>query len=205
MPTFEEDIVESYYNIQGYFTIKNIQFSAVKKRPGGRGRGEIDLLAIKPNKKGLILDAIHIEVSVGIVYEFPFIDKHYASTDEVRRLLKKFFQNDSDKKIEEYLGKFKCRSVCVTSDFGKRTVDKIKERLDELKVDRFKIIRNGPSKIDVDILYLKKHKILELIPFRYIIDDLVRFLKEKRLLTKDFQNQSLAAMQHFIRLNKKTE
>ena len=47
MTTYEEDIIDIYYNLMGYFTIKNIPFSAVEKRAGGKGRGEIDVLAIK--------------------------------------------------------------------------------------------------------------------------------------------------------------
>ena len=204
MPTFEEDIVEAYYNIQGYFSIKNIQFSAVKKRPGGKGRGEIDLLAIKPDKKGMIQDAIHIEVGVGVC-SFPFIDKSNPGTDGVGRLLKKFFLNDSDEKIEEYLGKFKCRSVCITGNFRKKSIKKIEKRLSELKVDNFKLTQKDLEKIDVEIEHVSKHKLIELVTFTYIINDLAKILRERDLLTKDFQNQSLAAMQHFVKSREKKE
>lgn len=200
MVTFEEDIVETYYSIQGYFGIKNIQFSAVEKRPGGKGRGEIDLLTVKPDIKGKIEDAIHVEVSVG-VFNFSFVDKHHPGTDEINRLLKKFFENDSDEKIKEYLGKIKCRSVFVCSDFAKNTVDRINGRLKELKVDGYVI--SEQDKIKIRIKYIGKHKIIELIPFSYMLEDLLRKLEEKKLLTKDFQNQNLAAMQHFIRFKKK--
>ena len=50
MTTFEEDVVEIYYNLNDFFTIKNIPFSAVETRKGGAGRGEIDILAKKGNK-----------------------------------------------------------------------------------------------------------------------------------------------------------
>ncbi len=50
MTTYEEDVVDIYYNLKNFFTMKNIAFSAIEKRKGGKGRGEMDLLAIKVNK-----------------------------------------------------------------------------------------------------------------------------------------------------------
>ena len=35
MSTFEEDLVDVYYNLNNYFTIRNIPFSSVNKNKGG--------------------------------------------------------------------------------------------------------------------------------------------------------------------------
>ena len=46
MTTYEEDLVDVYYNLNNYFTIRNIPFSSIGKNKGGKGRGEIDILAV---------------------------------------------------------------------------------------------------------------------------------------------------------------
>ena len=76
MATFEEDVVKAYYNLNNYFTIENVPFHAKEKRTGGKGRGEIDLIAIKINKdNGRLEEAIHVEVTSSIDAKFPFISK----------------------------------------------------------------------------------------------------------------------------------
>ena len=54
MTTFEEDVVDVYYNLNRYFTIKNIPFASIEKKRGGKGRGEIDLIAIKAEENKII-------------------------------------------------------------------------------------------------------------------------------------------------------
>jgi hypothetical protein len=89
MATFEEQIVKSYYNLKNYFTLENIPFSAAEKRKGGKGRGEIDLIAIKIGRNnGKVEEAIHFEVSASIKSKFPFKSEK-QSYDEVHKLLKK--------------------------------------------------------------------------------------------------------------------
>ena len=122
MTTFEEDMVDVYYNLQGYFTMKNIPFSAIEKRIGGEGRGEIDVLAVRIEDEK-IKDLVHVEVGVSVTSPFPFTSTTKPKTDESLKLLRKFFRNDSEHKIKEIFGNSKFRSVIVSSEFSKNAVE----------------------------------------------------------------------------------
>jgi len=208
MTTYEEDIVEVYYNLKGYFTRKNIAFSATVKRPGGRGRGEIDLLAIKPDKNGRIEDAIRVEVSVSAKSFFPFTDKN-GSADEIKRLLKKFFLCDVNKKLKELLGNFKSiRNIMVSSDFNNKTIEKIERRLKEEKVKSFNI-KDLNESIELDICHgSKKDKFeyrrlkITIIPFSKIIEELKEKFRDD-LMDKSFQDPRLRGLQHLFKAQKK--
>ena len=128
MTTYEEEIVDIFYNLQGYFTILNIPFSASEKRKGGKGRGEIDVLAIKISE-GKVVDAVHSEVSVSLTAKFPFTAKTHPNQDESFRLIKKFFNNDSETKIKEYIGETQFRRIVISSDFDKNSVERLKKRI----------------------------------------------------------------------------
>ncbi|MDH7508588.1 MAG: hypothetical protein QHH00_04225 [Methanomassiliicoccales archaeon] len=46
MIRFEEEVAERWYAIRGYLTARNVIYGAPKKSKGGKGRGEIDILAL---------------------------------------------------------------------------------------------------------------------------------------------------------------
>ena len=114
--------------MQKYFTLENVPFSAAKNMPGGKGRGELDIIALKiDNKKGCISDLIHIEVSTSITAKFPFKGNKYS--DESKKLLKKFFDNNSDNALKKYFDGQKWRYVLICSDFRKNIEEYLPERL----------------------------------------------------------------------------
>ncbi|MEM4521373.1 MAG: hypothetical protein QXF23_06600 [Candidatus Bathyarchaeia archaeon] len=98
MARFEEEIVERYYNVMGYLTIKHVPYSSPIKRAGGKGRGEIDLLAVKLGDKGTVEDRIWCEISVSITSHFPFISEK-PNVNEVSKLVKKFFSKGAELKV----------------------------------------------------------------------------------------------------------
>jgi len=190
MITFEEQIVKSYYNLKNYFTIENIPFSARKKSKGGKGRGEIDLIAVKLDKNsGIIKDIIHIEITASIVEKFPFVSK-YKGSDEIYKLLKKFFINNSDEKLKEfYLGKW--RYQFVTSRFRKNIEILLRKRLKYwgAKITYLKEI-NG--ELFTRIEYDSKCKEIEITPFTKILGEFKEKMKDK---TEHYLSTSIRAMQ----------
>ena len=111
MTTFEEDLVDVYYNLNDYFTMRNISFSSDGKQKGGKGREEIDILAVHV-KDSKFMNCSHIEVSVSVTDKFP----HPNSSETI---IKKFFSNSSEKKIKEIIGNCDYSNIMITSDFGK--------------------------------------------------------------------------------------
>jgi hypothetical protein len=75
MPKFEEEAVNCWYALRGYLTARNIVYTSPAKRPGGKGRGEIDLLALKVDAEGKPEDRVRVEVSVSITEGFPLKDE----------------------------------------------------------------------------------------------------------------------------------
>ena len=197
MTTYEEDVVDVYYNLKGYFTIKNIPFSAIEKRPGGKGRGEIDLLAIKI-EEGKVKDAIHVEISVSITSPFPFKSETKPNIDESNKLIKKFFLTDADYKIKEYLPSISYREQFITSYFNSKSDDRLKERLKRFgaKVVSF---RKEKEKRIITLSYNGKEKTIEIIPFPEILRELVDLFKEKDLMTKNFQDSRVRAIQYLVK------
>lgn len=122
MSTFEEDLVDVYYNLNNYFTIRNIPFSSVNKNKGGKGRGEIDLLAVLI-KDGKFVNCSHIEVSVSITGKFPY------NNDTSDYIIKKFFSSGAEKKIADIVGNVDYFSVFITSDFRKNAKEFISKIL----------------------------------------------------------------------------
>lgn len=200
MVTFEEELVNGYYNLKGYFTIQNLNFPAAKKRRGGKGRGEIDLLAIRVGDVGKVVDAMHIEVSVGS-YAFPFIDKS-GGADEIKRMLKKFFLNDSDVYTNKLLRNIKCKSQMITSKLDKKSLNRIQNRLIELDVSFSSISEKNNRIYLLGVICNGKKKDIEICPFSTLVSELKGLFIDKKMLTRDFQNQSLAAFQHLVRFSK---
>jgi len=197
MATFEEDVVKAYYNLNNYFTIENVPFHAKEKRTGGKGRGEIDLIAIKINKdNGRLEEAIHVEVTASIDAKFPFISKK-GGADEVYKLLRKFFKSDADSKLAEYYsGKYKYQFI--TSPFAKDVSDKLKKRLKDFKAKIIDYKMNGEA-ILITIKYNGKIKQIEIIPFTVILKRFIDLMQDRK---EYFSKITIRAMQWFSILKK---
>jgi hypothetical protein len=197
MATFEEDVVKAYYNLNNYFTIENVPFRAKEKRAGGKGKGEIDLIAIKINKdNGRLEEAIHVEVTASIDAKFPFISKK-GGADEVYKLLKKFFINDVDRKLAEYYsGKYKYQFI--TSPFAKDISDKLKKRLKDFKAKIIDYKMNDEA-ILLTIKYNGKIKQIEIIPFTVILKRFLDLIQDRK---EYFSKITIRAMQWFSILKK---
>lgn len=198
MTTFEEDLMEVYYNLKGYFTIKNIPFSPIKKRAGGKGRGEIDLLAVKINTNKMI-DAVHIEVGVSVTSSFPFKSNTRPNLDESGKLIKKFLTNDSEHKIREYLGNSRYRCQFISSKFSSKIEERLKERLTHFGA-KVIMIKRSDNKILVRINKSGKGRDIEIIPFQEILKEMASMFKDEKLKDKNFQDSRLRAIQHFSRI-----
>ncbi len=209
MTRFEEDVVECYYNLKEYLTIKNIQFPAVKKRPGGKGRGEIDLLAIKVGNRGRVKDAVWVEIGVSVSSRFPFISRtRPEGVDEVRKLLKKFFESDAEHKIKKLLKGLKYNCRIVSSDFSSKTKDNLVNRLAELGARVVSVSENRDT-INIKIRFknLEKNNIerdIEIVPFSEILLRLRAIFDEEGLMTRDFQDPRLRAIQYLVAALSKT-
>jgi len=190
MATFEEQIVKSYYNLKNYFTLENIPFSAVRKRKGGKGRGEIDLIAIKIDRNsGKVEEAIHVEVTASIDAKFPFKSEN-PNIDEVYKLLKKFFISDADDKLKEfYGGNYKFHFI--TSVFKEDIEEQLKERLKHWGADVLEMKKEGES-LSVKVRYEEKVKEIRITPFTNILNELVALTKGR---TEYFSISTLRAMQ----------
>jgi hypothetical protein len=190
MATFEEQIVKSYYNLKNYFTLENIPFSATRKRKGGKGRGEIDLIAIKIDRNsGKVEEAIHIEVTASVDAKFPFKSKE-PSVDEVYKLLKKFFISDVDDKLKEfYCGNYKFQFI--TSVFKEDVEEQLEKRLKYWGADVLGMKKEGESLL-VKVRYEDKTKEIMITPFTHILNELVALIKGR---TEYFSISTLRAMQ----------
>ena len=194
MTTYEEDMVDAYYNLKGYFTMKNIPFSAIEKRPGGKGRGEIDILAIKA-ENGKVKDAIHIEVSVSVASLFPFTTLTEPTIDGSFKILKKFFRNDSESQIKKIFGNTKFRRILISSEFSHKASDKLKKRISDFggKVVR---IKEKDEKIFLTVKDSDKQFEIEIIPFTKVIRSAKKIFKKKNLKKKNFQDPRCRTLQY---------
>jgi hypothetical protein len=198
MAAFEEQIVKSYYNLKNYFTLENIPFSATEKRKGGKGRGEIDLIAIKIGRNnGKVEEAIHIEVSASITSKFPFKSKKQG-VDEVHKLLKKFFISVDDKLKEFYAGNYKFQFI--TSVFNDDIENRLKDRLKHWGADVQSVKREGESLL-VKLKYNGKLKEIKITPFTDILKELVKLTKNK---TDYFSISTVRATQWLNKLYPRT-
>ena len=208
MTRFEEDAVECYYNLKGYLTIKNIQFPAVKKRPGGKGRGEIDLLAVKVGSRGKVRDAVWAEIGVSVSSRFPFISRtRPGSVDEVRKLLKKFFESDAEHKIKILLKDLKYDCRFVSSEFSSKTKDNLENRIAELGARVVSLSENRDT-INIKIRFknLEKNNIerdIEIVPFSEILRRLGAIFDKEGLMTRDFQDPRLRGIQYLVKASSK--
>jgi len=202
MTTYEEDIVDIYYNLQNYFTMKNINFSAIEKRAGGKGRGEIDVLAVK-TKDERVIDAVHVEVGVSITSSFPFTSKSNPGSDESRKLLKKFFWNDAEHKIKELIGNRKFRRVTISGNFDKNSVERLKQRIKDFDGEVVSIKKEN-EKIYMRVKYKEKTIDIEIIPFSIILEEVKELFKKSGLEKKNFQDSRYRAIQYLINADKRS-
>jgi len=200
MPKLEEDVVEAYFKLNNYLTSKNITFPAIRKRKGGKGRGEIDILAIKI-KGARVKEAIRAEVSAGMAGTFPFRAKgEYKHADAINKMLKKFFKGDADYKIKDFFGKRKYKSLMITNKFNKNTEENLKKSLGRKLIGKIKI-KNG--RLIFKIKY-KKVKEIEVIPFDHILNEIENtFKRDKKMITMNFQDQTLHWLQYLFKERQK--
>jgi len=196
---FEEKVVKSYYNLKGYFTIENLIFPAKEKRKGGKGRGEIDLVAVKIDENGKVIDAVHVEVTASIDAKFPFLSKK-KHADEINKLLKKFFISDADDKLKElYNGKYEYQFV--TSVFRDDVEKILREELTRRGANVIHIKKENGS-ILIKLQYQGKTKEIKITPFAEILTQLMNEMKGR---TEHFPNVTLRAIQWFNLLEKYKE
>ena len=201
MTTYEEDILDIYYNLDGYFTIKNIPFSAIEKRAGGKGRGEIDVLAIK-TKDGKVIDAVHIEVGVSLTSPFPFLSRSKPDIDESAKILKKFFKNDAEHKIRNLIGNTEYRAVTVCGRFDKASVNRLKTRIPDFGGEVLDL-KEMENRIFLKIKYKERIKEVEIVPFYVILNGVKKLFKEQGLENKNFQDPRYRGIQYLINSSSK--
>ncbi|GEM_PF-2760147 len=204
---FEEEVVERWYIVRGYLTAKNIGFSSPVRMPGGKGRGEIDLLAVRCGKNG-IEDRVRCEVSVSVTSDFPFISKTEESVDDVYKLVKKFFSKGADLKAREYLGSSEYRCQLITSKFKRNCIELFEENLlrfnaklvdSEFSEEKAKIkVEYNPSDPNSKI-ELSGMREIELIPFPTVLKELREKFEERGLMKKDFSDIIMRSLQYLAR------
>jgi len=196
MTTYEEDIVDIYYNLQDFFTMKNIPFPAIEKRAGGKGRGEIDVLAIKI-KDEEVRDVVHVEVGVSLTSKFPFSSPLRPNSDESYKLLKKFLLNDSGHMIEKLIGETKFRRVFVSSDFDEKFSEKLRQNIPKFKGEVIGINQEN-ERVFLKLKYEEKVADIEIIPFSVILEGVKNLFKIKGLEKKNFQDPRYRAIHYLI-------
>jgi hypothetical protein len=212
MARFEEEIVERWYVIRGYLIVKNISYSSPAKRAGGKGRGEIDLLAVKLDGKG-VKDRVRCEVSVSITQPFPFISKTRPNVDEVYRLVKKFFSKGAHFKTVEYLGSPMYRCELVSGELANNYEELLRENLprfgakllnvkpdiSEGRVKRVNIkVEYKPVDQDIEIEGVRE---IEIIPFQTVMQELREEFEKKDLTKKDFPDPIMRSIQYLIKFS----
>lgn len=201
--TFEEDIVERWYNARGYFTIRNIGYPSPAKRPGGKGRGEIDLLAVKM-EHNKIQDKIWCEIGVSVSSKFPFISKTKNDSDEVYKLVKKFFSKGGCNVAFEHFGsEYRCQNV--TSSFANNIKDILEKRLPSFKAELIDFHKTELGaevriKFEPEDPGIKEGgvKTIELIEFPKVLDNFKRIFKEKGWMKRNFIDPTMRTFQWFL-------
>jgi len=198
MTTFEEDIVDLYYNLNDYFTIKNIPFQAIKKRRGGAGRGEIDILAVQ-TKKGKINDCSHIEVSFSRTDKFPHADSG-------KKIIKKFFSEDCEERIKDIIGDIPDTYIMITSSFKKDVKKRLRNRLGNQGTRILELVgEDKGNTLILKLVYKGRTKTILIYTFEHILFKLMEIFDKQNLLTMNFQDPRLRAIQHYIHLIKRRD
>jgi molybdopterin converting factor small subunit len=210
MVRFEEEVVERWYNLRGYLTAKYVGYSSPAKKKGGKGRGEIDLLACKIGEEGKVSDCVRVEVGVSVIGNFPWVGRKRISSDDTGRLLKKFFSKGADLKVKEYFGTLRYRNQMISSEFANDAKDVLKGRLEELGAKVVKI-EQKESKIVAKIAYkpqdedieLRDEREIEIIPFSMVMKDLKKIFQDQDLMHRDFSDVVMRSIQHMVKSESK--
>jgi len=205
---FEEDIVERWYILNGYLTARNIMYTSPRKKPGGKGRGEIDLLAVKL-ENGTIKDSVWCEVSVSVSAKFPFISRKRENIDDIKRLIiKKFFSKGAEDKVTEYLGGKNYRLELITSCFKENVTEILKDNLPRFNARLIRATRcnvnSSPECLEIEVEYnpsdpeieVGGRKVIRIIPFQLVLNNLISMFKNREdFMKKNFTDPTMRAIQ----------
>ena len=214
MARFEEEVVERWYLIRGYLTARNVGYEPLVKRPGGRGRGEIDILALKLGGGG-VEDRVRCEVSVSVTSTFPFISKTRREVDEVYRLVKKFFSKGAHSKAVEYLGSEEYERQLVSSELAKNYEELLRNNLprfgsnligvtpkfSEGKVESVKVvIEHRPIDSEIEMGGVME---IEVIPFQTVVGELRGEFERRGLTKRDFADPTMRSIQYLTKYSQR--
>lgn len=180
--------------------MRNIVYRSPVKRRGGKGRGEIDLLAVKV-KGGSIKDRVRCEVSVSVTSPFPFVSKQ-PNIDEVGRLVKKFFSKGAELEAAKYLGGGEHRLVLVTSKFRRQVERLLRENLPRFNANLLGV-RQSPLGLEVEIEHVPLDpsieaegvRKIELSEFPTVLRELIKIFMHNRLMERDFADPIMRTIQ----------
>jgi hypothetical protein len=210
MARFEEEVVERWYIIRGYLTARNIGYESPVRRPGGRGRGEIDILAVKLGGTG-VEDRVRCEVSVSVASTFPFISKARREVDKAYRLVKKFFSKGAHVKAVEYLGSEEYRCQLVSSELAKNYEELLRENLPrfgsslvgvapkffEGRIESVKIrVEHNPIDPEIEVGGVRE---IEIVPFQTVVRELRGEFERLGLMKRDFADPTMRSIQYLAK------
>ncbi|MEM2352292.1 MAG: hypothetical protein QXT26_07780 [Thermoproteota archaeon] len=203
MVRFEEEVVERYYNIMGYLTAKNIPYPSPAKRPGGKGRGEVDLLAVKLGRGRVVEDSVWCEVSVSVTALFPFICKKKPSVDEVCKLVRKFFSSGAEMVVAQYLSTRNYRYQLISSELSGRCKELLRDNMPS--GSKLLSVRDTEWGIEVEHKALDPEievsgvRRIEVVPFSKILERLAEKFESKGFMEKDFADIIMRSIQHLAK------
>ncbi len=201
MTTFEEDVLECYYISLGYLTLKNHIFSASKKRDGGEGRGEIDLLAVKLNQDSEIEDVAVFEIKFSITSPYPW-------EDSVKQLIKKFIKQDIEKAIVKIVGKnVDFKFYFAVGIFNSTTKQNLIKKLNREIPGKYKLddINDQSKPYEKYRLLLTARNIedeektaqITIINFQEMHKFILRYFKKKELYKKGYTDSRFRSIAHY--------
>jgi limonene-1,2-epoxide hydrolase len=135
----------------------------------------------------------------------------------VRKLLKKLLSRGADEKAREYFGTGEYRNQFIVSEFAGDARGLLRKRIEELKGtgefnaevirvegDGPKIlleVKNDPRDIEMELSGVRE---AEILPFSYIMKELIDLFKEKGLARKDLHDPIMRAIQYIVRIQEST-
>lgn len=201
MTTFEEDVIECYYNSLGYLTLKNHTFNAFKTRDGGKGRGEIDLLAVKLNKYSKVFDVVVHEIKFSITNPYPW-------GDPADQLINKFILQDIEEAIIEIVGK-KCdyQLYFNVGIFNKNTRKNLLKKLNDTIPGDFNFHdlnnRNKPYEKYKIVLRaqnnegINKEVEIIIIEFQEMLKFILKYFKETEMYKRAYTDARFRSLAHY--------
>ena len=207
MTTFEEDVIECYYNSMGYFTIKNYNFPAAIKRKGGKGRGEIDLIALKLNENSKLEDVHAIEIKFSITNPFPW-------DSPVDLLVKKFIKQDIEVAIKKLIGKkFKPSFYLVAGIFNPKTKEKLIEYLEKEIPNNYEFqeLRNIKESYEKYRIRISAENFenavktvdITIIDFQEMLKYILNYFKEENLHLRNYTDPRMRSISQYVSIFEK--